>query len=106
MKKSTLPVEEDTLKITEQVLKSVSQSLHIRTSTKQRVTYLIVYTRNRKKAKLHKLGGCQWTAVSLADSQEVIRPVPSMYDSRCKLCWPKMLEQADPEEGSSGESEI
>ena len=106
MKRAKLPVESETIKITDQILHRVSQTVQVKTTGKQRTSFLIVYTRNRKKAKLHKVGGCQWTAVSLADSQEVIKPLPSMYDSRCKLCWPKMLEEAGPEEGSSGESEL
>ena len=106
MKRATPILESETVLVTEQTLKKVSQTLQVRATSKQRTAYLIVYIRNRKRAKLHKVGGCQWTVVSLADSQEVIRPVPSMYDSRCKLCWPKLLEAADSFEGSSGESEI
>jgi len=106
MKKAKKPVESESIKVTEQALQKVSQTLQVKTADKRRTTYLIVYTRNRKQAKLHKMGGCQWTLVSLADSQEVVRPVPSMYNSRCKLCWPKILDAADPEEGSSGESEL
>jgi hypothetical protein len=106
MKKSKKPVEADSIQVTEQILRKVSQSLQVAVTDKQRTSYLIVYTRNRKKAKLHRLGGCQWTAVGLSDSQEVVRPVPSMYDSRCKLCWPKIFAEAKLEEVSSGESEL
>ena len=106
MMKAKKPVEGDSILVTEQILHRVSQTLQVKSTGKQRTTYLIVYTRNRKKAKLHKMGGCQWTAVSLSDSQEVVKPVPSMYDSRCKLCWPKILDAADLDDGSSGESEL
>lgn len=57
--------------------------------------FLIVYTRNRKQAKLHKAGGCAWTTVVLADCQEVDKPVRSMYDSRCKLCWPELIRSSE-----------
>ena len=55
--------------------------------------FLIVYTRNRKHAKLHRVGGCAWTSVTLADCQEVIKVSNTMYNSRCKLCWPEMAKK-------------
>ena len=67
--------------------------------------FLIVYGRKRRTAKLHKVGGCPWTTIHLADSQEVAKPTPIMYNSRCKQCWPKLLkqsEEAEPGEPSSG----
>ena len=67
--------------------------------------FLIVYGRWRRTAKLHKVGGCPWTTIHLADSQEVARPTPIMYNSRCKQCWPELLkqsEEAKPGEPSSG----
>ena len=106
MGKSTPPVESEMIKLSDQVLKQVSRTLHVKGSGRQSATFLIVYSRNRKRAKLHRVGGCQWTVVSLADAQEVVKPVPTMYDSRCKLCWPKMLAGRGPEEGSSDESEL
>jgi len=56
--------------------------------------FLIVYGRKRKTAKLHRIGGCPWTSVQLADSQEIVIPSPELYDSRCKQCWPKLLERS------------
>ena len=66
--------------------------------------FLIVYGRKRKTAKLHKVGGCPWTSIQLADSQEVFIPSPELYDSRCKQCWPKLLDQTSEafNEPSSG----
>jgi hypothetical protein len=61
----------------------------------KRGKYLIVYSRNRKHAKLHKVGGCAWTSVTLADSQEIIKLSATMYNSRCKLCWPEMAAAKD-----------
>lgn len=69
--------------------------------------FLLVYTRQRKQAKLHRVGGCQWTLVKLADAREVKKPKPEMYSSRCKLCFPRLTEQgANWEDGSSDDSEL
>jgi hypothetical protein len=69
--------------------------------------YLLVYSRNRKRAKLHKAGGCTWTTVSLADCQEVDKPLGSMYNSRCKLCWPELVRKEESElVHSSSDSEF
>ena len=69
--------------------------------------FLIVYTRGRKHAKLHRVGGCQWTTVTLADCQEVAKPTRSMYNSRCKLCWPSLFADALANaEGISSGSEL
>ena len=79
-----------------------------RTSHKSKPTvprFLIVYGRNRKTAKLHKIGGCPWTSIQLADSQEVSQAAPELYDSRCKQCWPRLLgqvEERDFRDTSSG----
>ena len=76
----------------------------LKPNCKSSCMFLIVYTRGRKHAKLHRIGGCQWTMVSLADCQEVAKPTRSMYNSRCKLCWPSLLADAlaDAEGNSSG----
>ena len=70
--------------------------------------FVIVYSRDRKKAKLHRAGGCPWTKVTLADSQDVSNPLPDMYSSRCKLCWPMLADkQAELEiEAFSEESDM
>ena len=67
--------------------------------------FLVVYTRNRKSARLHRVGGCAWTSVTLADCQEVVRLSDCMYDTRCKLCWPELVKKgadAIVSEDSSG----
>ena len=69
--------------------------------------YLIVFSRNRRHAKLHRIGGCQWTQLTLADSQEIRHALPELYSSRCKLCWPQLLGQdLNVEAESSAESEL
>ena len=54
--------------------------------------FLLVFSRQRKHAKLHRVGGCQWVNVTLNDARYLDRVLPSMYDSRCKLCWPKLAD--------------
>jgi hypothetical protein len=70
--------------------------------------FLVVYSRNRRTAKLHRVGGCAWTTVTMADCQEVIKLSDCMYDTRCKLCWPELLKRgADANvSGDSSGSEL
>ena len=68
--------------------------------------FLIVYTRKRKSAKLHKLGGCEWTQVTLNDSLVVKSVNPEMYSSRCKLCFPKALVSCDDVGQAMSDSEL
>jgi hypothetical protein len=77
-------------------------------TAKGKGSYLLVFTRDRKAAKLHKMNGCQWTQVKLADAQEVSNPLPEMYSSRCKLCWPGLLAKVgEPaEDVLSSDSEL
>lgn len=68
--------------------------------------YLVVYSRNRKTAKLHRVGGCAWTSVTLADCQEVVRLSDCLYNTRCKLCWPELAKRLDNLSGDSSGSEM
>ena len=74
----------------------------------ERAEFILVYGRNRRTAKLHKIDGCQWTSIKFADSREISKPTPEMYSSRCKLCWPKLsYEQSTTEyDKSSSDSEL
>ena len=60
---------------------------------RSRPGFVIVYSRDRRKAKLHRSGGCPWTKVTLADSRETSNPTPDLYSSRCKLCWPMLADK-------------
>ena len=71
----------------------VAKPLKIDQKRSTRPGFVIVYSRDRKKAKLHRAGGCPWTKVTLADSQDVSNPSPDMYSSRCKLCWPMLADK-------------
>ena len=74
----------------------------------ERAGFVLVYGRNRRTAKLHKIDGCQWTNITFADSREVARPTPEMYSSRCKLCWPKLMvdKELQEENQSSSDSDL
>ena len=79
--------------------------------------FLIVFTRNRKQAKLHKaLGGCHWSQVELLDCKLCeMMPEPASYNSRCVFCWPELRKsntvEGEPvlasvdKEGSEAESD-
>ena len=51
--------------------------------------YLIVYGPRRRLARLHRVDGC-WTGRTrdLADAEFKREADPSLYSSRCRLCWP------------------
>ena len=65
--------------------------------------FLIVFTKKRKLARLHKAdGGCPWTKIALNDSSLHDQVVPQMYNSRCRLCWP--IKGGEEEEHSDTSS--
>ena len=68
---------------------------------RRRPRFLVVYSRNRKGAKLHRIGGCSWTLVTLNDSQEFDAVNSKMYDSRCRLCWPPHALSTDASDDQS-----
>jgi hypothetical protein len=74
-------------------------------SAEGRDSYLLVFSRGRKASKLHRVGGCQWTLVKLADAQEILDPLPAMYSSRCKLCWPILLGKDGAVDGNDSSSD-
>ena len=67
--------------------------------------YLIVYSRNRKFARLHEVGKCPASESDVIDSMALDEAelVASMYDSRCKHCWPD--GQASDSEQDCSESD-
>ena len=65
--------------------------------------FVLVYGRGRKFARLHKAkGGCHWASLALVDSVSVQFVDESMYNAKCKLCWPcKAKAKALSHEGNS-----
>jgi hypothetical protein len=65
--------------------------------------FILVYGRGRKFARLHKAkGGCHWASLALVESVSVQFVDASMYNAKCKLCWPSRVRvDAPAREGSS-----
>ncbi len=62
--------------------------------------YLIVFTRNKAFARLHRINesNCPWIRVQVRDCLQVDQVNETMYDSRCKICWPrKAIDSEDSE---------
>jgi hypothetical protein len=70
-------------------------------------SFLVIYSRGRKFARLHKFGSCHWSMIEVHDSLRVEVVTPGQYDSRCKFCWPETeapLSLRDSSEDSQEES--
>jgi hypothetical protein len=64
--------------------------------------FMIVYTRNRKIACLHKVsGGCSWTRIELNDFTVHDIVIPEQYNKRCGLCWSRDKDVEDSSDTSS-----
>ena len=51
--------------------------------------WLIVYSKGRRHARLHKIGSnCPWAGVQVKDCSEHVVIQEHLYDSRCKICFP------------------
>lgn len=66
--------------------------------------FLIIYSRNKTFARLHRItdSNCPWVRVQVQDCLELDAVNTTMYNSRCKLCWPERPE-ADASESSVSE---
>jgi len=67
--------------------------------------FLIVFSNNRNFARLHRIEGsnCPWVKTQIKDCMETDSINPSMYNARCKLCWPET--SPDEEQSVSSHSE-
>ena len=59
--------------------------------------FLIIYGRKRKFSRLHLMGKCYWSRAEVRDCYATSTALPEMYNSRCKLCWPELVEVAEEE---------
>ena len=67
--------------------------------------YLISYSRDRKMARLHLASkGCFWANSELKDCELFNVINPSLYNARCKFCFPLIASTVDPEGDSNSES--
>lgn len=93
-----LPTEEPSVVKPVEIKKSLMEPHKLR--------YLIIYTRNRSFARLHRVEGtaCPWVRVQVQDCAEYEAVDSTMYNSRCKICWPRRPE-AEESESSDSEAE-
>lgn len=62
--------------------------------------FLVVFGKGRKTAKLHRArSGCYWSQTELVDCELYDEIQDTMYDSRCKHCWPEL--RATKSEGTT-----
>lgn len=76
-----------------------------RTKVVRQEKFLISYSRDESVARLHlAAGGCYWAGIELNNSQTFCIVDASMYNKRCKFCFPKSLVEADSDRSSSESS--
>ncbi|CAE8733378.1 unnamed protein product [Polarella glacialis] len=71
-------------------------------------SYVIIYTRGRRSARLHRTtGGCYWAGIEVRDSEAYKGlPAAGLYDSRCKFCFPEdKVTGAAPSSESGSETD-
>ena len=68
--------------------------------------FLIIYTRNKTFARLHRIAdsNCPWVCVQVQDCLELDAVHNTMYNSRCKLCWPERPEEDTSESSGSDDA--
>ena len=70
--------------------------------------FVIVYSRGRKFARIHNTeSNCHWSRQLVCDAIEVDVADPSMYDARCRICWPteEALDEVDSDVYESDEQD-
>lgn len=80
-----------------------------RVSVSRSKRYLLVYSKGKRFARLHRLdeASCHWVKVQLLDCIELDDVDASMYNARCKVCWPRQAPSSEETESSdSGGSDI
>ena len=64
--------------------------------------YMIVYTKKRRVACLHKArDGCAWTRIDLNEFTVHDIVVPEQYNKRCRLCWSSEKKEDESSDTSS-----
>ena len=105
----TCPDVESSLFVPLPSLVPVTAPLVIELAKRRRVTreveFLISYSRDEKVARLHLAAqGCYWANSELKDCELFSKVNPSLYNSRCKFCFPLAPKKAEAEAESEGES--
>ena len=65
--------------------------------------FLVIFTRGRRYARLHRFGACHWSFIEVHDALRMETVSPVLYNSRCKFCWPATKESVSSE-GSQEET--
>ena len=67
--------------------------------------FLVVYSNNRNFARLHRIAStsCPWVRTQIRDCMELDVVDPSVYNARCKICWPPGEEEGDESISSHSE---
>ena len=66
--------------------------------------FLVTYNRDKSAARLHRAqGGCHWASSLLHDSRLFSTVDPSLYNKRCKFCWPELMKKNQAESESSSD---
>jgi hypothetical protein len=67
--------------------------------------FLIVFTRNRHFARLHRVvnSNCPWVRNQVKDCIELDSVEPNLYDARCRICWPEVAAQEGESDSSLSE---
>ena len=92
-------------------IKPLNDSVRTRNRIARGERYLIAYSRNKRIARLHRtVKGCYWAGVEIKDVWVGDSVDPTMYNRRCKFCWPELLEKGkrsseDVDKSSSSSSE-
>ena len=90
---SQAPTEPDTIPVLPAVISKKPASEY---------RFMIVYTKNRRVACLHKVSdGCAWTRIELNDYTVHDIVVPEQYNKRCRFCWGKNSMEEDSSDTSS-----
>jgi len=79
-------------------------------TTRQKVRrtklYLVTYSKMGKVARLHRTDKkCYWAGVEVRDCQLFDEVDSTMYNRRCKFCWPGLISEKELKEDEVGSSD-
>ena len=90
--------------LTPPLLPAVLPPTSISNTVESTAKFLVTYNRDRSVARLHKArGGCHWATSPLHDSRLFITVEQTLYNKRCKFCWPELMKRNQAETDSSSD---
>ena len=79
----------------------VKEMQGLKKAVKRTSKYIVSYSRGSRVARLHKASnGCYWASTELRDCQVFDEVDSSMYNARCKFCWPQLAKDSDSQSDS------